>query len=138
MSIAFLSYLYSTSPYLIFPHYKIFLLILLFSSRYILYPYLILYFFFLMIRRPPRSTLFPYTTLFRSVVEQHIPVQAVKRQHEQHDEVGNHHRQVKCVDVVTPGERFVRDFVPVVAQPALAKRREKNWSEVQQDARLSE
>src|SRR3712207_8802367 len=26
-------------------------------------------FFFLMIRRPPRSTLFPYTTLFRSQVE---------------------------------------------------------------------
>src|SRR2546429_5356461 len=26
----------------------------------------IFYFFFLMIRRPPRSTLFPYTTLFRS------------------------------------------------------------------------
>src|SRR3989475_13086304 len=26
------------------------------------------YFFFLMIRRPPRSTLFPYTTLFRSPV----------------------------------------------------------------------
>src|SRR3712207_7003038 len=25
-----------------------------------------LWFFFLMIRRPPRSTLFPYTTLFRS------------------------------------------------------------------------
>src|SRR5256885_16702625 len=29
------------------------------------YPFL--FFFFLMIRRPPRSTLFPYTTLFRSV-----------------------------------------------------------------------
>src|SRR6266853_2565936 len=28
--------------------------------------FLILFFFFLMIRRPPRSTLFPYTTLFRS------------------------------------------------------------------------
>src|SRR3989442_10110986 len=27
----------------------------------------IAFFFFLMIRRPPRSTLFPYTTLFRSV-----------------------------------------------------------------------
>src|SRR5258708_23531727 len=27
----------------------------------------IILFFFLMIRRPPRSTLFPYTTLFRSV-----------------------------------------------------------------------
>src|SRR5687768_18341471 len=26
----------------------------------------LVYFFFLMIRRPPRSTLFPYTTLFRS------------------------------------------------------------------------
>src|SRR5437764_4839127 len=25
-------------------------------------------FFFLMIRRPPRSTLFPYTTLFRSIL----------------------------------------------------------------------
>src|SRR5438034_5552683 len=28
---------------------------------------LFLFFFFLMIRRPPRSTLFPYTTLFRSL-----------------------------------------------------------------------
>src|SRR2546427_12104676 len=33
----------------------------------ILYPRShLLFFFFLMIRRPPRSTLFPYTTLFRS------------------------------------------------------------------------
>src|SRR2546430_5418164 len=30
---------------------------------------LFLLFFFLMIRRPPRSTLFPYTTLFRSASE---------------------------------------------------------------------
>src|SRR2546426_5245557 len=29
-------------------------------------------FFFLMIRRPPRSTLFPYTTLFRSQEDQQI------------------------------------------------------------------
>src|SRR5688572_33085972 len=28
----------------------------------------LVFFFFLMIRRPPRSTLFPYTTLFRSFV----------------------------------------------------------------------
>src|SRR2546428_9336591 len=28
---------------------------------------MVVLFFFLMIRRPPRSTLFPYTTLFRSV-----------------------------------------------------------------------
>src|SRR5229473_5269484 len=32
------------------------------------------FFFFLMIRRPPRSTLFPYTTLFRSAAR---PVGAV-------------------------------------------------------------
>src|SRR2546425_7624585 len=31
--------------------------------------FLFLFFFFLMIRRPPRSTLFPYTTLFRSQFE---------------------------------------------------------------------
>src|SRR5574341_2364107 len=31
---------------------------------------LIHFFFFLMIRRPPRSTLFPYTTLFRSRLAQ--------------------------------------------------------------------
>src|SRR2546430_6224986 len=31
--------------------------------------FLISFFFFLMIRRPPRSTLFPYTTLFRSQQE---------------------------------------------------------------------
>src|SRR2546430_16808963 len=29
-----------------------------------------IFFFFLMIRRPPRSTLFPYTTLFRSELGQ--------------------------------------------------------------------
>src|SRR5260370_40435284 len=29
--------------------------------------YHVVFFFFLMIRRPPRSTLFPYTTLFRSL-----------------------------------------------------------------------
>src|SRR2546429_8864722 len=34
--------------------------------------YHICIFFFLMIRRPPRSTLFPYTTLFRSQVDDEI------------------------------------------------------------------
>src|SRR3712207_8560036 len=33
-------------------------------------------FFFLMIRRPPRSTLFPYTTLFRSLVGRAFVLQA--------------------------------------------------------------
>src|SRR6266536_5917042 len=37
-----------------------------FSTSYLDPPLFSSCFFFLMIRRPPRSTLFPYTTLFRS------------------------------------------------------------------------
>src|SRR2546430_8133714 len=58
-------------------------------------------FFFLMIRRPPRSTLFPYTTLFRSgqrrllpvVVHEHA-VAAVERalRHGVEQAEGRHHR----------------------------------------------
>src|SRR3712207_7023535 len=36
---------------------------------------LVYFFFFLMIRRPPRSTLFPYTTLFRSQVHELVDVE---------------------------------------------------------------
>src|SRR3989442_6261244 len=35
-------------------------------------PHPFVFFFFLMIRRPPRSTLFPYTTLFRSADASHV------------------------------------------------------------------
>src|SRR5690348_18417612 len=34
---------------------------------------ILIFFFFLMIRRPPRSTLFPYTTLFRSYLRGWCP-----------------------------------------------------------------
>src|SRR6516165_3345510 len=37
-----------------------------------------LFFFFLMIRRPPRSTLFPYTTLFRSHVYESLHRQSLE------------------------------------------------------------
>src|SRR3712207_9242440 len=37
-------------------------------------------FFFLMIRRPPRSTLFPYTTLFRSARRDHARARRVARE----------------------------------------------------------
>src|SRR5690349_22521086 len=40
----------------------------------------LLFLFFLMIRRPPRSTLFPYTTLFRSVRTPREPRISVERQ----------------------------------------------------------
>src|SRR2546422_9604424 len=38
-------------------------------------------FFFLMIRRPPRSTLFPYTTLFRSLPRGKLEDAGVRRRH---------------------------------------------------------
>src|SRR3712207_8733179 len=38
--------------------------------------YIFTVFFFVMIRRPPRSTLFPYTTLFRSMMD--MPPNAIK------------------------------------------------------------
>src|SRR2546428_14081241 len=47
------------------------------SSFYLLGCLTLRLFFFLMIRRPPRSTLFPYTTLFRSVGD--AAVSAVQR-----------------------------------------------------------
>src|SRR3989454_9752548 len=40
------------------------MVVLYHANRYVFYRDFL--FFFLMIRRPPRSTLFPYTTLFRS------------------------------------------------------------------------
>src|SRR3989441_10165259 len=40
------------------------------------------FFFFLMIRRPPRSTLFPYTTLFRSPVVNRVAGEAIAKDKE--------------------------------------------------------
>src|SRR5258708_23845671 len=41
----------------------------------------VLLFFFLMIRRPPRSTLFPYTTLFRSLSTWTTSLSGTRRTH---------------------------------------------------------
>src|SRR5256885_13028301 len=52
-------------------------------------------FFFLMIRRPPRSTLFPYTTLFRSSLRRAAPHPAVpdsRRRGDGQADVGQHVR----------------------------------------------
>src|SRR2546430_6315297 len=43
-----------------------------------------LLFFFLMIRRPPRSTLFPYTTLFRSRVRSRLETARARHQRSCH------------------------------------------------------
>src|SRR5205085_10275274 len=53
-----------TNPHLTTPHTT--LLTYTHSSSFYLFS-ILSSFFFLMIRRPPRSTLFPYTTLFRSL-----------------------------------------------------------------------
>src|SRR5215469_17187049 len=64
------------------------------------------FFFFLMIRRPPRSTLFPYTTLFRSQRHRLRPA---------------------------PGERlrFQRRHVGQVQARRVAERSEEHTSELQ-------
>src|SRR5471030_3463148 len=46
--------------------FLVFFLFLLFYFIFCFFVSFYVFFFFLMIRRPPRSTLFPYTTLFRS------------------------------------------------------------------------
>src|SRR3712207_7730718 len=50
-----------------------------------------------MIRRPPRSTLFPYTTLFRSVVEHRVVVDestCLDRDEEEQEEDGRDEREL--------------------------------------------
>src|SRR5438445_12532850 len=47
--------------------------------------FLLFFFFFLMIPRPPRSTLFPYTTLFRSARPHCIQKGSQEDSHEDYD-----------------------------------------------------
>src|SRR5688572_32499396 len=60
-----------------------------------------LLFYFLLIRQPPRSTLFPYTTLFRS---QHRPV-ALHWHQSVHPSIERHAEQVRVVPDREPGQR---------------------------------
>src|SRR6266576_5462734 len=55
-------------------------------SAYLL-DYCFYLFFFLMIRRPPRSTLFPYTTLFRSAAGAAVDLRRAAHRH------GDRHRR---------------------------------------------
>src|SRR5438309_11665733 len=73
-----------------------------------------LLFFFLMIRRPPRSTLFPYTTLFRSPVCSATPSGGRRR-------------------AVCPGGRTTR---PAPAKPSAPARSEEHTSELQSQFHL--
>src|SRR5258708_27074132 len=60
-----------------------------------------LFFFFLMIRRPPRSTLFPYTTLFRSARLRRSDGDAELRQGRRrcHVEAASNRRRRRCLSL---------------------------------------
>src|SRR5258707_3071180 len=79
-----------------------------------------------MIRRPPRSTLFPYTTLFRSQPSADVPTA-----HSRHDGVQKHH-------VGAERARFLERVGPVGSDAHLetlrlqrARRSEEHTSELQ-------
>src|SRR5437879_7991081 len=57
------------------------------------YLFAVFSFFFLLIRRPPRSTLFPYTTLFRSVLHLRLAVGLVSTTVGDADGGGNQDRK---------------------------------------------
>src|SRR5256885_6251394 len=90
-----------------------------------------------MIRRPPRSTLFPYTTLFRSVVEDdgHVVVDvaarlalelaaARARQHEVHHRLVGHLVAPRrgLLELLTRDDGPVRDGVQRAVGPRAAGR----------------
>src|SRR5438477_8490121 len=72
-------------------------------------------FFFLMIRRPPRSTLFPYTTLFRSDVQK---AKGDQRQFELKHRVGNDRSEEHTSEL--------QSHVNLVCRLLLEKKKTKN------------
>src|SRR3712207_7431395 len=83
-------------------------------------------FFFLMIRRPPRSTLFPYTTLFRSAAASSYALVDGSLE-PRTPSVGNGRSEI-CWAVVTPDDRFA--FATNFADGAVS-RSEEHTSELQ-------
>src|SRR3712207_7708643 len=84
-------------------------------------------FFFLMIRRPPRSTLFPYTTLFRSLTQ--FLDRVIELIGDEEVEALNVVRRLPRLAPVDPAT-----FVQLVALPRLAGRQarsEEHTSELQ-------
>ena len=72
-------------------------------------------FFFLMIRRPPRSTLFPYTTLFRSAVIGSSLAAYSKNRDDLYDELSSCStdiaNDIECVASVKEGLETMSNFM---------------------------
>src|SRR3712207_8006402 len=95
-----------------------------------------------MIRRPPRSTLFPYTTLFRSHWSQLRPPKVfanstgqsmlVIDEYTRHEETGEGEDRATQVDI----KRFAMLMFPKPLQEGLAAPRDAIILEAQQGARL--
>src|SRR2546427_13175451 len=81
------------------------------------------FFFFLMIRRPPRSTLFPYTTLFRSLAAEQRDVVVRHAEFQGIAEEGDSVRRIRC------------DFLQVRENP-VPFRSEEHTSELQSQSNL--
>src|SRR5256885_9967580 len=87
-----------------------------------------------MIRRPPRSTLFPYTTLFRSLGEQVYGDASVHAAREATDHI---HVAARDVEVVLLDSRSVLELVDVLRVDGGADRRsEEHTSELQSPCNL--
>src|SRR5260221_4021605 len=84
------------------------------------------FFFFLMIRRPPRSTLFPYTTLFRSMYD------AFSKK------IITCNGRSKDLSVIDPATDKVIATIPVGGKPetAVSNRSEEHTSELQSHSDL--
>src|SRR5439155_26554336 len=86
-------YLYSLSFYIPLVSITFISLFLIIYFSHFLHKLFSLFFFFLMIRRPPRSTLFPYTTLFRSNTSKNIMVGGRTRYNDRFDLLHNTDRK---------------------------------------------
>src|SRR3712207_8307731 len=80
-----------------------------------------------MIRRPPRSTLFPYTTLFRSLVPAaHVPAVRARRAGPRRPHAG----RARPLDAAERRPRALRERQRLL-QPGLRRRSEEHTSELQ-------
>src|SRR5215471_20428389 len=90
------------------------------------------FFFFLMIRRPPRSTLFPYTTLFRSPGARTVPgllrvpdLHADPRRSEEHTSELQSRRDLVCRLLLEKKKKKQNNYILLKKKKKLKKTNKK-------------